>query len=75
MEKKLKKSILITGCSSGIGEALVKRFISEGFLVFGSCQQTKGKCTKRWQDPKNQKTKREMHKTLAGSKKPKNQSF
>ena len=36
MEKKLKKSILITGCSSGIGEALVKRFISEGFLVFGS---------------------------------------
>ena len=36
MEKKLKKSILITGCSSGIGEALLKRFISEGFLVFGS---------------------------------------
>ena len=36
MEKKLKKSILITGCSSGIGEALVKRFISEGFFVFGS---------------------------------------
>ena len=36
MEKKLKKSILITGSSSGIGEALVKRFISEGFFVFGS---------------------------------------
>ncbi len=36
MEKKLKKSILITGCSSGIGEALVKRFISEDFFVFGS---------------------------------------
>ena len=36
MEKKLKKSILITGISSGIGEALVKRFISEGFFVFGS---------------------------------------
>ena len=36
MEKELKKSILITGCSSGIGEALVTKFISEGFLVFGS---------------------------------------
>lgn len=36
MESKLNKSILITGCSTGIGKALVKYFLSKGFLVFGS---------------------------------------
>ena len=41
MEKQLNKSILITGCSSGIGEALVTEFLKQGFLVFGSIRDKK----------------------------------
>ena len=41
MEKQLNKSILITGCSTGIGAALVMEFLKEGFLVFGSIRDKK----------------------------------
>ena len=41
MEKQLKKSILITGCSTGIGAALVAEFLRQGFLVFGSIRDKK----------------------------------
>ncbi len=41
MENKLNKSILITGCSSGIGAALVSQFLKSGFLVFGSIREKK----------------------------------
>ena len=41
MEKQLNKSILITGCSTGIGAALVVEFLKEGFLVFGSIRDKK----------------------------------
>ncbi len=35
MEKKVKKNIIITGASSGIGQALKNHFLSEGNNVFG----------------------------------------
>jgi len=41
MENKLNKSILITGCSSGIGAALVSEFLKKDFLVFGSIRDKK----------------------------------
>ena len=41
MEKQLNKSILITGCSTGIGAALVAEFLRQGFLVFGSIRDKK----------------------------------
>ena len=41
MENKLNKSILITGCSTGIGAALVSQFLKSGFLVFGSIRDKK----------------------------------
>ena len=41
MEKQLNKSILITGCSTGIGAALVIKFLKQGFLVFGSIRDKK----------------------------------
>ena len=41
MEKQLNKSILITGCSTGIGAALVVEFLRQGFLVFGSIRDKK----------------------------------
>ena len=41
MEKQLNKSILITGCSTGIGAALVMKFLKQGFLVFGSIRDKK----------------------------------
>ena len=41
MEKQLNKSILITGCSTGIGAALVMEFLKQGFLVFGSIRDKK----------------------------------
>ena len=41
MEKQLNKSILITGCSTGIGAALVTEFLKRGFLVFGSIRDKK----------------------------------
>ena len=41
MEKQLNKSILITGCSTGIGAALVTEFLKQGFLVFGSIRDKK----------------------------------
>ena len=41
MENKLNKSILITGCSSGIGAALVSEFLKQDFLVFGSIRDKK----------------------------------
>ena len=43
MENQLNKSILITGCSSGIGAALVSEFLEKGFLVFGSIRDKKMK--------------------------------
>lgn len=33
------KSVVITGCSSGIGHGLVKKFINEGFTVYGSVRK------------------------------------
>ena len=41
MENQLNKSILITGCSTGIGAALVSEFLEKGFLVFGSIRDKK----------------------------------
>ena len=41
MENQLNKSILITGCSTGIGAALVSEFLEQGFLVFGSIRDKK----------------------------------
>jgi NAD(P)-dependent dehydrogenase (short-subunit alcohol dehydrogenase family) len=41
MEKQLNNSILITGCSTGIGAALVMKFLKQGFLVFGSIRDKK----------------------------------
>ena len=41
MEDQLNKSILITGCSTGIGAALVTEFLKQGFLVFGSIRDKK----------------------------------
>ena len=41
MENQLNKSILITGCSTGIGAALVSKFLEQGFLVFGSIRDKK----------------------------------
>ncbi len=41
MGKQLNKSILITGCSTGIGAALVAEFLRQGFLVFGSIRDKK----------------------------------
>ena len=41
MENKLNKSILVTGCSSGIGAALVSEFLKQDFLVFGSIRDKK----------------------------------
>ena len=41
MENQLNKSILVTGCSTGIGEALVSEFLEQGFLVFGSIRDKK----------------------------------
>ena len=41
MENQLNKSILITGCSTGIGAALVSEFLERGFLVFGSIRDKK----------------------------------
>ena len=41
MENQLNKSILITGCSTGIGAALVSEFLEQGFLVFGSVRDKK----------------------------------
>ena len=41
MENQLTKSILITGCSTGIGAALVSEFLEKGFLVFGSIRDKK----------------------------------
>ena len=35
MENQLNKSILITGCSTGIGAALVLEYLKQGFIVFG----------------------------------------
>ena len=45
MEKQLTKSILITGCSTGIGAALVSEFLEQGFLVFGSIRDKKMEAT------------------------------
>ena len=41
MENQLNKSILITGCSTGIGAALVLEYLTQGFLVFGSIRDKK----------------------------------
>ena len=41
MENQLNKSILITGCSSGIGAALVLEYLKQGFIVFGSIRDKK----------------------------------
>ena len=41
MENKLNKSILITGCSTGIGAALVLEYLKQGFVVFGSIRDKK----------------------------------
>ena len=41
MENKLNKSMLITGCSTGIGAALVLEYLKQGFLVFGSIRDKK----------------------------------
>ena len=41
MENQLNKSILITGCSTGIGAALVLEYLKQGFLVFGSIRDKK----------------------------------
>ena len=41
MENQLNKSILITGCSTGIGAALVLEYLKQGFLVFGSIRDQK----------------------------------
>ena len=41
MENQLNKSILITGCSTGIGAALVFEYLKQGFLVFGSIRDQK----------------------------------
>ena len=41
MENQLNKSILITGCSTGIGAALVSEFLEKGYLVFGSIRDKK----------------------------------
>ena len=41
MENHLNKSILITGCSTGIGAALVLEYLKQGFLVFGSIRDKK----------------------------------
>ena len=41
MENHLNKSILITGCSTGIGAALVLEYLTQGFLVFGSIRDKK----------------------------------
>ena len=43
MENQLNKSTLITGCSTGIGAALVSEFLEKGFLVFGSIRDKKMK--------------------------------
>jgi len=37
MEKE--KSILVTGCSSGIGKGIAGKFVKEGYLVFGSVRK------------------------------------
>ncbi len=34
-----EKSVLVTGCSSGIGYGVVKKFINEGYLVFGTVRK------------------------------------
>ena len=41
MENQLNKSILITGCSTGIGAALVLEYLKQGFIVFGSIRDKK----------------------------------
>ena len=41
MENQLNKSILITGCSRGIGAALVLEYLKQGFIVFGSIRDKK----------------------------------
>ena len=41
MENHLNKSILITGCSTGIGAALVLEYLTQGFIVFGSIRDKK----------------------------------
>jgi short-subunit dehydrogenase len=43
-------NILITGVSSGIGEAIADRCINKGYRVFGTLrnQQNADKCAKRW---------------------------
>ena len=41
MENQLNKSILITGCSTGIGAALVLEYLTQGFIVFGSIRDKK----------------------------------
>ena len=41
MENYLNKSILITGCSTGIGAALVLEYLKQGFIVFGSIRDKK----------------------------------
>ena len=37
----MNKSVLITGCSTGIGAGLVSEFLKNGFLVFGSIRDKK----------------------------------
>ena len=41
MENQLNKSMLITGCSTGIGAALVLEYLKQGFIVFGSIRDKK----------------------------------
>jgi len=36
-----EKSILVTGCSSGIGYGIAQKFIKEGYLVFGTVRKKK----------------------------------
>lgn len=33
------KTVLITGCSSGIGQALAQQYLQQGFLVYGSARR------------------------------------